>query len=163
VRFATTVRAWAKLITLLAAGFIGLVVIIAAVKAPRPTSDPRFVPRVITKTTAEVEAENASAQAERQLEAERQRQAARQQEIERRQEEASRLQRAKAYQAAISKCVEDVRRPDGMRNVFSKFDMYTTKNGELRGWGTEHEVYLFNKCMQQRGYDTQLEWTKNAR
>ncbi len=30
-----------------------------------------------------------------------------------------------------------------------------TQAGELRGWGSDHDVYLFSKCMEKRGYDVQ--------
>ena len=58
------------------------------------------------------------------------------------------------YRGAIATCVADVRNESGYQ---SKFDMYLTKMGELRGWGTDHEIYLFNKCMERRGYDTRAE------
>jgi hypothetical protein len=57
----------------------------------------------------------------------------------------------KAHRAAISECVADVRRQE----VSSKFDMYLTQAGELRGWGSDHDVYLFSRCMEKRGYDVQ--------
>jgi len=57
----------------------------------------------------------------------------------------------KAHRAAISACVADVRRQE----VSSKFDMHLTQAGELRGWGSDHDVYLFGKCMEKRGYDVQ--------
>jgi hypothetical protein len=57
----------------------------------------------------------------------------------------------KAHRAAISECVADVRRQD----VSSKFDMYLTQAGELRGWRSDHDVYLFSRCMEKRGYDVQ--------
>jgi hypothetical protein len=57
----------------------------------------------------------------------------------------------KAHRAAISECVADVRR----QKVSSKFDMYLTQAGELRGWGSGHDVYLFSRCMEKRGYDVQ--------
>ena len=57
----------------------------------------------------------------------------------------------KAHRAAVGECVADVRRQE----VSSKFDMYLTPAGELRGWGRDHDVYLFNKCMEKRGYDVQ--------
>ena len=60
----------------------------------------------------------------------------------------------RTYQRAIVLCVADVRKESA---AFSKFDMYLTKAGELRGWGTDHEMYLFNKCMEQLGYDTQVQ------
>jgi hypothetical protein len=37
-----------------------------------------------------------------------------------------------------------------------KFDMYLTKTNQLRGWGSGHDIYLFNKCMEQLGYDVQV-------
>lgn len=57
----------------------------------------------------------------------------------------------KAHRAAISECVADVRR----QKVSSKFDMHLTQAGELRGWGSDHDVYLFSRCMEKRGYDVQ--------
>ena len=57
----------------------------------------------------------------------------------------------RAHRAAISECVADVRRQE----VSSKFEMYVTPAGELRGWGSDHDVYLFGRCMEKRGYDVQ--------
>ena len=57
----------------------------------------------------------------------------------------------RAHRAAISECVADVRRQE----VSSKFEMYLTPAGELRGWGSDHDVYLFGRCMEKRGYDVQ--------
>jgi hypothetical protein len=47
--------------------------------------------------------------------------------------------------------VADVRRQEAS----SKFEMYLTLAGELRGWGSDHDVYLFGRCMEKRGYDVQ--------
>jgi hypothetical protein len=65
----------------------------------------------------------------------------------------------KAHRAAIGECVADVRRQEAP----SKFDMYLTPAGELAGWGSDYDVYLFSKCMEKRGYDVQGRTKGNGR
>jgi hypothetical protein len=64
-------------------------------------------------------------------------------------QEATRLD---TFRAALADCVATVRK-DGQS---LKFDMYLTKTNQLRGWGSGHDIYLFNKCMEQLGYDVQV-------
>jgi biotin operon repressor len=61
-------------------------------------------------------------------------------------------ERLEAFRAAITDCVVKVR-TEGY-NI--QFDVYLTKANQLRSWGSEHDFYLFNKCMEQRGYDVQV-------
>jgi hypothetical protein len=64
-------------------------------------------------------------------------------------QEATRLD---TFRAALADCVATVRK----EGHSLKFDMYLTKTNELRGWGSGHDIYLFNKCMEQLGYDVQV-------
>jgi hypothetical protein len=62
-----------------------------------------------------------------------------------------------AFRLVVNDCVKEVKK-EGSYN----FDMYVTKAGELRGWGNNHDFYLFNRCMKQQGYDTQVRGKKDS-
>ena len=64
-------------------------------------------------------------------------------------QEATRLD---TFRAALADCVATVRK----EGHSLKFDMYLTKTNQLRGWGSGRDIYLFNKCMEQLGYDVQV-------
>ena len=148
-----------KLIALLILGCFLILIGLSVVQRLRNIADPTPAPRVITKTAAEIEADKARAEAERQAEAERRQQAeaerrrqAELREIQRRQEEEKARRASRdALNGAIKGCVSAVRQRTETRYYRSSFDAYSTEE-TISYFGTAEERFQFEKCMAERGH-----------
>jgi hypothetical protein len=63
---------------------------------------------------------------------------------------------AAKFKAAVDACTPVVQRQYFVDN----FDAYVDQNGDIRAFGTGRTFFAFNKCMDARGYSTNLKLDK---